>query len=191
MTPWAVALQAPLGILKARILEWVVIPFSRGSSLPRDQTQVSYIVSKFFTVLATREAWYLYTQLQTYPFMSSWLNYHHFLLYMPRMCQHESIVEAKTYSNSGKSSEGKNVFEFSTQIEGYFVRKWKWNWRLLSCVQLFVTPWTSPWNSPGQNTGVTSLSLLQGIFPTQGSNPGLPHCKWILYQLSHKESPFC
>ena len=43
----------------------------------------------------------------------------------------------------------------------------------------------SPWNSPGQNTGVDSLSLLQGIFPTQGSNPGLPHCGWILYQLSH------
>ena len=34
-----------------------------------------------------------------------------------------------------------------------------------------------------------SLSLLQGIFPTQGSNPGLPHCMWILYQLSHKGSP--
>ena len=43
----------------------------------------------------------------------------------------------------------------------------------------------SPWNSPGQNTGVGSLSLLQGIFPTQGSNPGLPHCGRILYQLSH------
>ena len=47
----------------------------------------------------------------------------------------------------------------------------------------------SPWNSPGQNTGVDSLSLLQGIFPTQGSNPGLPHCRWILYQLSHQGSP--
>ena len=46
----------------------------------------------------------------------------------------------------------------------------------------------SPWNSPGQNTGVSSSSLLQGIFPTQGSNPGLPHCKRILYQLSHKGS---
>ena len=44
----------------------------------------------------------------------------------------------------------------------------------------------SPWNSPGQNTGVGSLSLLQGIFPTQGSNPGLPHCRWILYQLSYQ-----
>ena len=47
----------------------------------------------------------------------------------------------------------------------------------------------SPLNSAGQNTGVGSLSLLQGIFPTQGSNPGLPHCGWILYQLSHKGSP--
>ena len=47
----------------------------------------------------------------------------------------------------------------------------------------------SPWNSPGQNTGVGSLSLLQGIFPAQGSNPGLPHCRQILYQLSHKGSP--
>ena len=46
-----------------------------------------------------------------------------------------------------------------------------------------------PWNSPGQNTRVGSLSLLQGIFPTQGLNPGLPHCRWILYQLSHKGSP--
>ena len=47
----------------------------------------------------------------------------------------------------------------------------------------------SPWNSPGQNTGVGSLSLLQGIFPTQGLNPGLPHCRQILYQLSHQGSP--
>ena len=47
----------------------------------------------------------------------------------------------------------------------------------------------SPWNSPGQNTGVGSLSLLQGIFPAQGLDPGLPYRKWILYQPSHKGSP--
>ena len=62
-------------------------------------------------------------------------------------------------------------------------------WKSLSCVWLFVTPWTFPWNSPGQNTRVGSLSLLQGIFPTQESNPGLPHCRQILSQLSHKGSP--
>ena len=52
----------------------------------------------------------------------------------------------------------------------------------------------SPWHSPGQNTGVGSLSLLQGIFPTQGSNPGLLRYRQILYQhirlpsTGHKES---
>ena len=47
----------------------------------------------------------------------------------------------------------------------------------------------STWNSPGQNTWVGSLSLLQEIIPNQGSNTGLRHCGWILYQLSHKGSP--
>ena len=46
-----------------------------------------------------------------------------------------------------------------------------------------------PWNSLGQNTGVGSLFLLQGIFPTQGLNPGLSHCRQIFYQLSHKVRP--
>ena len=47
----------------------------------------------------------------------------------------------------------------------------------------------NPWNSPGQNTGVGSLSLLQGIFLTQESNWSLPHCRQILYQLSYQGSP--
>ena len=58
-----------------------------------------------------------------------------------------------------------------------------------SCLTL-CDPMGCPWNFPGQNTGVGSLSLLQEIFPTQGSNPGLPHCRQILHQLSHKGSPF-
>ena len=48
-------------------------------------------------------------------------------------------------------------------------------------------PSSSPWNSPDRNTGVSCHSLLQGIFPTQGSNLGLPHCRWILYSLSHHQ----
>ena len=65
--------------------------------------------------------------------------------------------------------------------------KWK---KSLSRVRLFVTPWnTSAWKSPGQNTGAGSLPLLQGIFPTQGWNLGLPCCRRNLYQLSHKGSP--
>ena len=81
------------GILQARILEWVVFPFSRGSSQSRDPTQVSLIAGGFFT---------------------SWL-------------------------------QGKP-----------------------------------------KNTGVGSLSLLQGIFPTQESSWGLLPCRWILYQLSYE-----
>ena len=61
----------------------------------------------------------------------------------------------------------------------FFIAERKW--KFLSHVWLFVTPWTiySPWNSPGHNTGVGGRSLLQGIFLTQGSNPGLLHCRWM------------
>ena len=58
-----------------------------------------------------------------------------------------------------------------------------------SCLTLRPHGLYSPWNSLGHNTGLGSLSLLQGIFPTQGSNPGLQHCRWILFQLSHQGSP--
>ena len=58
-----------------------------------------------------------------------------------------------------------------------------------SCPTLRHHGFYSPWDSPGQNIGVGSLSLLHGIFPTQGLNPGLPHCRRILYQLSHQGSP--
>ena len=58
VTLWTVAHQAPLamGIFQARILEWVSMPSSMGSSQPRDQTHVSPIAGGFFTVRATREA---------------------------------------------------------------------------------------------------------------------------------------
>ena len=71
-TLWTVAHQAPLhGILQARILERVAIPFSRGSSWPRDQTQVSYIAGRFFTIWATREAQELGEELATWSPSSS------------------------------------------------------------------------------------------------------------------------
>jgi len=53
------------------------------------------------------------------------------------------------------------------------------------CDSLELSSLLCPWNSPGKNTGVGSHSLFQGIFPTQGSNPGLLHCRQILYHLSH------
>ena len=61
----------------------------------------------------------------------------------------------------------------------------------LSRVQLSVTPWKltrllCPWDSPGKSTGMGCHFLLQGIFPAQGSSPGLPHCRQMLYRLSHQ-----
>ena len=70
----------------------------------------------------------------------------------------------------------------------WWEHKGVWKWK--SCPALCdPMNYTSPWNSLGQNTGVSSLSFLQGIFPTQGLNPGLPHCRRIFYQLSQKGSP--
>ena len=60
----------------------------------------------------------------------------------------------------------------------------------VSHVRLFATLWTlQSMKFPGQNTGAGSHSLLQGIFPNQGLNPGLLHCRQILYQLCHQGSP--
>ena len=73
-----------------------------------------------------------------------------------------------------------------------FTEIWEWKWKSLSHVWLFANPWTVAcqvplsMTSPGQNTGMGSHSLLQGIFPTQGSNPGLPCCRQISYQLNHQ-----
>ena len=73
-------------------------------------------------------------------------------------------------------------------ISSKHLSEWKW----VKVTQLCLTlcdPINCLWNSLGQNTTVVGLSLLQGIFLTQGLNPGLPHCRHILYQLSHKGSP--
>ena len=79
----------------------------------------------------------------------------------------------------------KNLDSFSIKKK----RKWTWKWNPLRRIWLFGTCGLySSWNSPGQNTGVGSCSLLQGIFQTQGWYPGLPHHRWVLYLLSHKGS---
>ena len=76
----------------------------------------------------------------------------------------------------------------------YMMLKWEWKvkWKCSSLVsdssrphELQPTRLLCLWNSPGKNTGVDCHSLLQGIFPTQGSNPRLLHCRQILYSLSH------
>ena len=101
---------------------------------------------------------------------------------------HASILEWVTISFSRRSSQPRDWTSVSHIVDRRFTvwatrevhKKWKW----LGCVQLFMTQ-----NSPGQNTGVGSLSLLQGIFLTQELNWGLLHCRQILYQLSNQGSP--
>ena len=72
-------------------------------------------------------------------------------------------------------------------------RKWKWSCSVVSDSLRprgrQPTRLLRPWDSPSKNTGVGCHFLLQGIFPTQGSNPGLLHCRQTLYRLSHQGSP--
>ena len=100
-------------------------------------------------------------------------------------------VEWVVYPFSSRSSQPRNSTRVSW-VAGRFFTNWAireaLKWKLLSRVWLFATPCNSLWNSPGQNTAVSSCSLLQVIFPTQGLNPGLPHCRWILYQLNHQRT---
>ena len=80
------------------------------------------------------------------------------------------------------------IVKYYSVIKG--MRYWYTNMKIEKCkllnrVRLFATPG----NSPGQNTRVGSLSLLQGISPTHALDLGLPHCRWILYQLRHEGTP--
>ena len=92
----------------------------------------------------------------------------HYLMALGTFSEHDSLIfSLRNRQVSWEWSESRSVVSDSLRPRGLY----------------------SPWNSPGQNTGVGGLSLLQGIFPTQGSNPGLLHCRRILYQLSHQGSP--
>ena len=86
---------------------------------------------------------------------------------------------------------GKGLWVLIAQRGSASLKVSMWVSESCSVVSDFLQPHGlhSTWNSPGQNTSVGSPSLLQGIFPTQRLNPGLPHCRQILYQLSHKGSP--
>ena len=124
------------GILQSRILEWVAVPFSRGSSASRDRTQVSHIAGGFFTIWVTRESQY----------SSQYFAMH--------------------------SSRGS--FQLKDQT-------------MFPTLQANSLPSVPP--GKPKNTGVVSLSFLQGIFLTQESNCGLLHHSSILYQPSYQGSP--
>ena len=152
-TPWTVAHQAPLsmGILQARILAWVAMPSSRGSSQPMDQPRILCHLSHQGS--PTIVEWV------AYPFSTD--------LHLPNPGM-EPGSPALQADSLPTELPGKQLSPWYTYIKGNLVRKWDF---------------------PGKNTGVGCHFLLQEIFPTQGLNPSLTHCRQMLYHLSHQGSP--
>ena len=118
--------------------------------------------------------------------------------------------QCKEIEENNRMGKTRNFYKKIRDIKEHFLQRWtqwmdltetediKKKWQeymevLFNCVQLFATPWTvrllCPWGFPGKNTGVDCHSLLQGIFPTQGSNLGFMHWRQILYCLSYHRSP--
>ena len=108
----------------------------------------------------------------------------------------ETLEQAKTRSWADCSSDHQLLIakcRLKFEKVGETARPFMYESKSESCSFVSNPMWPHglyiPWNSPGQIIGLGSPSLLQGIFPTQGSNPHLLHCRRILYQLSHKGSP--
>ena len=164
------------------------MPSFRGSSQPRDQTQVSCIAGGFFNVWASREALAVLCIFAISPLLSLLL-FHLTLATMPDFQILYSQSLHLLFPLSGM------LFILSSS---WVHLSGKWKSEIVSQSVMsnsLATPWTiqparflCPWNSLRKNTGVGSRSLLQGIFPTEGSNPGLLHCRQILYCLSHQGS---
>ena len=164
------------GIIQARILEWVAISYSQGSSWPRDWTWV------FCNSCVSRQILYY------------WKTLHPVNIYTLGLSQASGptmVIEAQrwgwqTCQTLQKLSSRILFWSFSIVISLV---------KLLSRVRLFAIPWTVAYQAPpswdfsGNSTGVGCHFLLQGIFPPQGSNLGLPHCRQTLYRLSHQRSP--
>ena len=109
------------------------------------------------------------------------------------------ILEWDAISFSRRSSQPRDRTHVSCIAGGFLTlshwRKWKWKWSH-SVVSDSLRPHgrlptrlLCPWDFPCKSTGVGCHFLLQSIFPTQGLNPGLPHCRQMLYHLSHWRSP--
>ena len=150
------------GILQARILQWVPIPFSRGSSWPRDRIQVSRIAGRFLTIIATKAySSRLYDGCEL--FFSVLLNFHKLKI---SMC---FIVQGRhcCFTLYGACMISSSVVSDSLRPHGL------WPTRLLS-----------PWDSPGKNTGEGCISCSRGSSQPRDDNfiSGI-FCagRWILF----------
>ena len=175
------------GVLQARILEWIAVLSSRDQT-PGILTQESNLrllfpalKGGFFTISTTWEAPYVHTCKYILINNTSILYVCVYIIIIQYAVLH--IYTYIMYVKIGSSLEYTLGNSYKPQSESKSERH--------SVLSDSLRPHglCSPWNSLGQNTGGGSLSLLQGIFLTQGLNPGLSHCRRILYQLSHKGSP--
>ena len=178
------------GILQARILEWVAFSFSRWSSQPRDRTQVSCIAGGFFVQLSHKGSPRI-LEWVAYPFTSgsSW----------PRIRQWKGSLLCFS-GGSVLSTQGNHCYECllcnswqicSSHMCAYVCMCDSAFFMLMMvcvharslllcptlCNPMDCSPSGSlcPWDAPGKNTGVGCSALLQGMFPTQGSNLHLFH----------------
>ena len=149
--------QAPLsiGILQARILEWVTVPFSRGSYSPRNKTQVSCIAGRFFTIWATREVlsrWYEpeITNLFIYPTLF-YITIFNFLI---------SILFFHPHNKNTVSWQGRDYYLLCMCVLSLF-----------SHIQLFVTPWTVAHQSPLSMGFSRQEQWIGLLFPPAGNLP--------------------
>ena len=177
MTSWAISCQVPLsmGILQARILEWVAMPCSRGSIQPRDRTQLSHIAGRFFTIWATREAhprileWvaYPFSRISSQPrnrtrisciagrFFISWAT-REAVAAAATAAAVKSLQLCPTLCNSmGCSLPGfaiHGILQARTLewVAISFSNAWKWKVKvkLLSRVWLLATPWAAAYQAP-------------------------------------------
>ena len=159
------------GILQAGILEWVAIPFSRGSSWPRDWPWVSCLTGGFFTPEHQGSPHIyisLYACLHAKSLQSCLTLCDPMACSLPGSSVHGNSPGKNTGVGCQATSRGSSQPRDQTQVSHIAGRS--------------LTTWVT--RGP-KNTGVGSLPLLQGIFPTQKSNCSHLHCRRILYQLSY------
>ena len=178
------------GILQARILEWVAFPFSRGSSQPRDWTWVSCFAGGFFTSWATREAqeegkwkwscFWLFATPQTVVYQASpskgfsRQEYRSGLPFpSPVDLPYPGIEPAPPALRADalpSDLPGKEVLNRQMLYPLSHQGK-KWKVKLLSCVRLFVTPWTVAYQAP-PSMGFSRQEYWSGLpFPSPGDLP--------------------
>ena len=187
--PWTVH-----GILQAKILEWVAYCFSSRSSLPSNRTRVSCIAGRFFTSRTTRETIKIHCFMvmvkgkAVMSLLSVWDEIiHMFRVYIVRFTLISGLlcltwIKKITYWIIFR----KECFKHERKVKVKVAQTY-----LTLCDPRDCSPQGSSvhGDSPGKDSTVGFHGLLQEIFPNQGLNPDLPHCRQILYQVSHQGNP--